>query len=470
MKRFLPLLALALAAAPVPSWQDEVRRAFAAVPGARFGLVVADADGTELLAIAPHDRFVPASNTKVLTTLAAYALLPIDEADATGAATVRIDAGDVILAGHGDARLSSAPACTTDCLASLADAIAARTRRVRDAIGDDTAFPDERWSSGMSWNNMATRSGTGISALSLDDNELELTVRPGADGRAIIASNGYYPIDDRLLVAPGPTAIDVDRMPGTPTIRLSGTIAPDAAPQRLRVGIEDPAHYAAWRLAALLRQRGVRITGRTIARHRPADRSDDPARRGALPPVRPPEPPVLAESAPGTLAADIATINTDSQNLHAELLLRRLGRIRGTGSVADGIVAVGQVMASAGIPRTAWDVSDGSGMSTYNRVTPRGMVRLLGWAGRQPWAERWRATLPVAGQTGTLARRFRGTPLEGRLTAKTGSLSGTGALAGTLVAASGRTLTFAAYANDVPGGGSASAALDRALVAVAAAN
>jgi len=464
-----PALAVAVAAAPPPTWRDDVREALASVPGARFGLVVADTDGRELIAIAPDERFVPASNTKVLTTITAFATLPVDAPDGAGA-TVRLDGGDVVLAGHGDARLSGGADCTSNCLAALADAVAARTRTVRDVVGDDTAFPDERWPSGMGWNNMATRSGTGISALSLDDNEWPLLIRPGPDGRAAVTTDGYYRLDDRLVVAPGPTAIDADRAPGSDLVRLTGTIAPDAAVQRIRIGVEDPAHRAAWRLAALLRERGVRVAGRIVARHRPADRGDDPARRGALPPVRPPAPPVLATLTPGPLATDIATINTDSQNLHAELLLRRAGALRGTGSVADGLAAVERTMAAAGVPRIAWDVSDGSGMSTYNRVTPRAMVRLIGWAGAQPWGRRWLATLPVAGVTGTLARRFRGTPLEGRLRAKTGSLSGTGALAGTLVAASGRTLTFAAYANDVPGGGSGAAALDRALLAVAAAN
>ena len=126
-------------------------------------------------------------------------------------------------------------------------------------------------------------------------------------------------------------------------------------------------------------------------------------------------------------------------------------------------------MASAGVPRTAWDLSDGSGMSTYNRVTPRAMVTLLGWAQVQPWGARWMATLPVGGVDGTLSRRFRDTPLAGNIHAKTGTLSGVSALAGTMTAASGQTLTFALYANDNPDGTSATPAMDAALLAAAAA-
>src|SRR6185295_7489995 len=107
-------------------------------PGIRFGLVVAGEDGRELVAIAPDARFIPGSNTKIFTTAAAFATLAgLGEPDSAGGAAVRLEsaggaAPDVVLEGHGDARLSSAGDCLADCLATLADAVAARTRRVRD--------------------------------------------------------------------------------------------------------------------------------------------------------------------------------------------------------------------------------------------------------------------------------------------------------------------------------------------------
>ena len=109
-------------------------------------------------------------------------------------------------------------------------------------------------------------------------------------------------------------------------------------------------------------------------------------------------------------------------------------------------------------------------MSTYNRMAPRAVAALLRWAAAQPWGAAWRETFPVAGVDGTLARRFRGTALERRLFAKTGTLNATNALSGYLVARSGRTLTFSFFANDVPGGGSATAVMDAVLVTVAEAN
>lgn len=467
------VLTLALLAAPVRAEPDAtVAAALAkAGPGARIGLVVVDETGREIVAIRPDERFVPASNTKMFTTAAAFAALDTGGPDGAGA-TVRLEGRDVVLAGHGDARLSSAADCRTDCLADLARAVAARTRIVRDVIGDDSAFPDERWPAGMSWNNMAGRYGTAVSALTIDDNVVVLDVRPGALGAAPpITGDGYFRIENRAMtVAGGKASLSAARTPGSDVLRVTGTIPAGAAPETLTVGVDDPAHRAAWRLAALLGQEGVRVTGRVGVRHRPIGPADDPERRGSAPPARPPAPPVLARLSPPPLADDLRVTNKVSQNLHADLLLRRVGAVAGTGSVADGQAAVQAMLDRAGVERWAYDLADGSGMSSYNRVTPRATIRFLRWVERQPWGETWRGTLPVAGVDGTLARRFKGTPLEGKLFAKTGTLNATNALSGHLVAASGRRLTFSAFANDVPGDASATAAIDAALLAVAAAN
>lgn len=464
---------------PVPPLQQRVEtRLGEAGPGIRFGLVVAAEDGTEIVAIAPDGRFMPASNTKMFTTAAAFATLDgLDLPDSEGGASVRLApaggaAVDVILEGRGDARLSSLVDCRSDCLATLADAVAAKTRLVRNIVGDGTFFPDQRWSPGMSWNNIPTRSGTGISALSLDDNEIRLIVAPAAVGqRPTVQSLAYYVIDNQALtVAEGKTEIGYDRHPGTNIVRLSGTIVRGAEPETLRLGIDDPAHYAAWRLRALLEARGVRVTGAAVARHRPLAASDDPAIRNGAKLPRSPRPAALATLFPPPLVEDLAIINKVSQNVHAELMLRRLGRREGSGSIADGVAAVRAMLERAKVPRTAWDFSDGSGMSTYNRIAPRGTVLLLRWIAAQPWGAAWRSTLPVGGVDGTLAGRFRGTPLEGRIFAKTGTINASNALSGYMIAASGRTLTFSALANDVPEDGRATDAIDSALAMIAAEN
>lgn len=478
MKR-LALLAM-LSATPAYAQASLSERVAAVLaeqgPGTRFGLVVADAEGREIVAIAPDQRFVPASNTKLFTTAAAFATLgDLTVEDTVGGATVRLEARggapDVVLEGRGDARLSSAADCARGCLATLADAVAGRTRVVGDVVGDDTLFPDERWSPGMSWNNMPTRSGTGISALTLDDAELVLRVLPGAalGSAATVDGPPFYRVDDRVTTG-SKTDLRYDRAPGGELLRIEGTIAVGAPAEVLRVGIDDPARYAAWTLRRMLIARGVRVTGTVGVRHRPIGAGDDPAARGAAPPARPPRSEALMQLGAAPLIEDLAVINKASQNVHAELLLRRVGLVAGTGSIADGQAAVRTMLSAAGVERWRYDLADGSGMSSYNRVSPRGVVRFLRWTQAQPWGAAFRATLPVGGVDGTLRRRFVGTPLTGKVLAKTGTLNAASALAGFMVAASGRTLTFASYAADMPEDGSASAAVDKALLLIAAEN
>ncbi len=435
-------------------------------PGTRFGVVVADAAGREIVAISPDDRFIPASNTKMFTTAAAYTTMPaLDQPDTEGGATVALQGKDVILTGYGDARMSSAPDCVIDCLATLADAVAAKTKRVRHIIGDATLWPDQRWSPGMSWNNVAERSGTGIAALSLDSNELALTVKPTYGGMLplVTFSSDYFTIDNRATtIARGPNTLDVKRLPFERRVIIFGSVAAGDPTDKIALGIDDPAHYAAWRLSALLKERGVKVKGEIRSRYR----NDPPPFPLLVPcpkiPCPGPEPTIiLARLTPPPLAEDIRIINKVSQNLHADLLARRLG---------GGLGAIEIMLAKAGVARTAYDFADGSGMSTYNRVAPRGVVKFLRWVAAQPWGAAWRATLPIGGLDGTIAQRFNGTILEGRIFAKTGSLNATAALSGYLTAKSGRELTFSMFANDVPAGMRAQPTIDAALIAIADAN
>lgn len=476
-RRFL--LAAAFVVAPVQALAQPAADIVAPIlaesgAGTRWGVVVADSEGREILAINPEGRFMPASNTKLYTTAAAFWAEARGEGPrlAESGAMVRLEDSDVILTGRGDARLSAAPHCIDNCLATLAQAVAAKTREVRDVIGDATLFPDQRWSPGMSWNNIPTSSGTGIAALSVDDNEIAAAVSPGADWEPpTIAMNGYFTLDNRAnTLEGGSETLSFDRAPGARVLRVAGTIGPRQGPIAWKLGVDDPAHYAAWRLAEMLKARGVRVTGAIRSRycafeeHRAIEMRCDVSLA-----ARAPTP--LATLTPGPLGEEVTTINKLSQNLHAELLLRRLGLSRGgNGSISAGQEIVKSMLAEAGITPAQVSLADGSGMSSYNRVAPRATVTLLRFAASRPWGAALRTSLPVGGVDGTLRRRFVGTPLEGKIFAKTGTLNATNALAGWLTAASGRTLTFAIYANDVPEDVRATAIMDRALVALAAAN
>lgn len=502
----LGLAAPALADAPVAqpaTLQAQVETALAAAPkGIRFGLLVVDEAGQVIVSVNPDQRFIPASNTKLFTTAAAYALLPgMDRPDTVGGTQValvplrdsgrfgqqgsgflpglgphdKVPAGpvDVWLSGRGDARMSSAADCTVDCLAALADAVAAKTRRVRNVVGDDSFWPDQRWSPGMSWNNIGSDSGTASSALNLDDNELPVVVTPGMTGQPpTVTVSSYFTVhnDARTGTAASANSLVIERSVNRMDLRIYGTIPADAQPWTERIGIDDPAHFAAWTFKAMLEARGVRVTGSVRANHRVRQRDDLPHDPGPLGTALWVGYTPLSTLIPPPLTADVVAINKVSQNLHAQALFRRVGDGYGTGSEEWSVAAFKALFERAGIPREGYDFSDGSGMSTYNRVSPRAAVVLLRWVATQPWGKAWYASLPIAGVDGTLKRRFIGTPLENNLTAKTGTLNATNALSGTFRGASGRALTFAFFANDVPEGQSAVPAMEAVLLLVAASN
>lgn len=460
-----------------------------ALGGTRWGLLAVTTGGETVAEVRVDDRFSPASNTKIFTTAAVFARLEeLDAADPDDGTSVRLEsrvdggAPDVALIGAGDPLLGDGPACVGTCLADLADAVAARTARVGDVIGDDRLYPDERWGPGWSWEDLQTSFGTAVSALTVNDNVVTLEVTPGEAAGAPLRT-AWQGGDDLLVleteaitVGEGEADLRLERQPGSDAVRLYGRMPVQGTAITLRIGIDDPAAMAAERFRRLLEQRGVVIEGRVRSRHRPLALADDPAARATSTMAigdRAAEADgvEIARLSRQPLTTSLRRIGKSSQNLYAELMLRRLGRIEGTGSRADGLNEVEAVLADAGVERTDFDLHDGSGMSVYNRVSPRATTTFLLWTMSQPWGEQWRATLPVGGRDGTLARRFVGTPLEGRVFAKTGSLNGVNALAGFLTAASGRTLVFSIYANDRPStAGSATEAMDRALVALAAEN
>jgi serine-type D-Ala-D-Ala carboxypeptidase/endopeptidase (penicillin-binding protein 4) len=457
-----------------------------ALDGARWGMVVTTLDGRELVSIRPDDRFVPASNTKLFTTAAAFhSLTPLDAPDPRAGASLRIvpRAGeavpDLLLVGGGDGRLADTPDCLVDCLASLAQmAIQNGITRVHDVIGDDRLFPDERWGAGWSWNNMITRSGTAISALTINDNELSLDVTPsettGAPPRVVWRDgDDILPIiNDATTVEEAGSDLRLDHLPNANSVRLYGKIGKAATEQTLAIGVDDPAQLAAHRFRRLLEKAGVTVEGAVRVQHRAPLLADDPTARGdALQPAIALEGTEIGRLLPNPLSDDIRITNKVSQNVYAELILRRLGLVSGSGSAADGQAMIDAMLIEAGVPRSGYELADGSGMSNYNRVSPRLMVRFLRWTTRQTWGEAWRATLPIGGVDGTLSRRFVGTPLEGRIFAKTGSLNAVSALSGFMTTARGRTLIFSIFANDRQSSASiATPAMDAALLAVAAAN
>jgi D-alanyl-D-alanine carboxypeptidase/D-alanyl-D-alanine-endopeptidase (penicillin-binding protein 4) len=183
-------------------------------------------------------------------------------------------------------------------------------------------------------------------------------------------------------------------------------------------------------------------------------------------------PSVLASHTSAPLAEDVTLTLKVSQNLHAEILLHRLGHLPamcGRGSTVEGARMVRAFLLHAGIDPADFVFYDGSGLSGHDLVTPRATAQLLAYATKQPWFAQWKAALPVGGEDGTLSSRFPDAPLKDHLFAKTGTLGESRGLSGYMDTASGRQVIFSIFVDDhAPNGSADRVVMDKIVAAIAA--
>ena len=457
---------------------------------AHWGISVTTLDGRTIYEKNDAQLFAPASNAKLLTTSAALALLgPRATIETRVLAPRAPDAegvvhGDVTLVGAGDASMSGRaypfagrtdrPHPPLQALEALADQLKQRgVRRVEgNIVGDDTAFPWEPYGSGWAWDDMEWGFGAPVSALTLNDNVVYLTMMPGAragDPLTVAwnpdAAPLYYTVENAARTSsPGSQpSLGVNRALGAKTVRIFGTLPAGGPPHQVALAIQDPAEFAAIAFRQMLEARGVAVTGAAIAHHRPSidtaifEQSvlrplELPATNGtglaALAAPPPAGAVVLASRTSVPLLEDITVTNKVSQNLHAEILLRLLGEHFGAdGSVVEGARVVRAWALRAGIYPQDFFLYDGSGLSPDDRITPRALTTLLRYIAEQPWGLEFRHTLPVGGVDGTLADRFTHGPLRGQVFAKTGTLDEINTLSGYVTTDSGQTLIFSILCN-----------------------
>jgi serine-type D-Ala-D-Ala carboxypeptidase/endopeptidase (penicillin-binding protein 4) len=429
-----------------------------------WGVLVTDAvTGESLYARNADGYFMPASNAKLFTTALALATLGPDYRIHTiVASSGALDAngvlnGDLVLVGRGDANLSNRKfpfdkkeereGPPEKVLAEFAGAVAARGVKevTGDVIGDDSMFQHELFPSGWLVDDILWSYGAAVSAIAVNDNTFTLNVRPGAgEGDPANCDLGlaadFYTVDNSAVTSArgNEEKLAVGRDPGSRVIRLSGTIPLDAQTRRLTIAVEDPAEYAASLLARLLEARGVKIDGRSRARH-----VSEPAADPAVPQT------ILAERTSIPLSDEVRLTNKNSENLHAELLLLLSAHEKsGANNYEDSLKFASVFFKSAGIGEGDVVLSDGSGLSRKDLVTPRAIVQLLRYAATQSWGELYRSTLPVAGEDGTLSDRMKNTPAAARIFAKTGTIGHGNALSGYATTVRGERLLFSILGNN----------------------
>jgi D-alanyl-D-alanine carboxypeptidase/D-alanyl-D-alanine-endopeptidase (penicillin-binding protein 4) len=397
--------------------------------------------------------FVPASNTKLFTTALALTRLGPDYRFQT---VVRQEGPDVVLYGGGDPTLSGRavpyrkgpdPAEPLAAIEALADQVAASgIRRIDgDIIGDDTAYVWEPYPQGWAGDDALWDYGAPVSALTVNDNVFALTLRASAAGEppAVTLSPAleYFTIDNRVRTGPGlENRVRMERPAGTRQLLLWGTMPSDpVTATKLLLAIDDPALYAACALADALERRGIEIRGRPVARHRfPSDEA-----------AGQPEGVELARRTSPPLGETLTILDKVSQNLHAEMALREVARVRrGTGSRQAGLEEERDFLKEAGIERGEYQFADGSGLARSGLVTPAAIVALLRYMYASMYRDQWISLLPVGGEDGTLGTRFNGNRAAARIHAKTGSLSHVAALSGYAEKASGGMLAFSILVNN----------------------
>ena len=301
-------------------------------------------------------------------------------------------------------------------------------RRVSgDIVGDASAFEDRAVPEGWRSRYLSAKYAARVSALSYNENLLKVTVKPSGRTAAITfepALSGIAIVNSvRVVAGRGARIGIVQRENG---IEVRGTVGAAGSGRSVQVVAEHPALITTAAFRASLEAEGIAVGGGA----RLAKAAIGAPRVAALP------------SAP--LGELVVTMNGESNNHFAELLFRNAARSVGVvGSAENSNILLRRFLfEKAGVQPTDVYAADGSGLSTADRVTPRAMVRLLGYAAKAPWGDVLESSLPVAGRSETLRRRMKYTPAMGNLRAKTGTTNDVASLGGYVTSRDGERLAF----------------------------
>ncbi len=413
--------------------------------------------------------FMPASNMKNFTVATAIEKLTPDFRFVTSvfAAAMPDDdgaiKGDLRIYGRGDVSISTtfAEGNYYKGLDDLADKIAAAgVKRIEGSIvADDTYFRGYPIPEGWEWDDLQGYYGTEVSALSWNDNVIDLAVKPGPVGYSCTVTlapyNPVYRVKNLCITTAtgSPRTLKIVKALGQNLVEITGTLPLGNAGFAGPISVSRPAEL----FAALLKQR-LELKSVTVA-----GQYRTPNAAATSVPIETVEIAKI-ESPPLSLIA--AKTMKPSQNMYTETLLWTLGEearrriaIPGVSTYAPtpqqdssviGIAEVKNFLLSIGVAPDGIDQRDGSGLSRHNLITPAAVIQLYVYMSKQSkYAQTWRNSLTIGGVDGTLRNRFRGTAAAGNIRGKTGTIDQVSALSGYITTGGGEQLVISIVVNGV---------------------
>lgn len=423
---------------------------------ANWGVAIQSLTNGQYIYLKDADKnFMPASNMKLFTTAAALVKLSPEFTYCTSlyrTGEISPDGvlkGDVVVRGSGDPTIGGryCGGEITRILEDWADSLKALGVRIihGNIVGDDNYFADEIMGAGWAWDYQSNWYAAQISALSFNENCVDIIFTPGdsvgAPANFRIEPNTQYVIVRSHVITSKrrqKTELTYHRRRATNIVEINGSIPIDMEEVRDWFSVENPTLYAVTVFWEVLKGKGIEVKGKPL----------DIDSLSAYKYIASERTRIASYTSP-PLSEIVKTTNKVSQNLYAELLLRTLGaEFKGVGDAEHGIKVVKEFLAEVGIAPHRIQIADGSGLSRLNLVTPRQVITLLRYMRRHKYGEYFYDSLPIAGIDGTLRFRMKGTAAEGNVRAKTGYVNRVRALSGYVTSREGEEFVFSMITNN----------------------
>ncbi|MEH1857696.1 MAG: D-alanyl-D-alanine carboxypeptidase/D-alanyl-D-alanine-endopeptidase [Nostoc sp.] len=400
----------------------------------RWGILIQPlSTGQTLYSRDAQKYFIPASNLKLLTTAAALQELGANFRIRTS--IYQNSNGVLRVVGRGDPSLSDTQ------LQKLAQQLKQKgITQIQQLIADDSYIQGDIVNPTWQWEDVQSSDGVPVSSFILNQNIFSFKLVPQAVGKSLQlvwidpGEAKQWRIINQSVTVPQnqPSYVNVTRELSGTVLRIQGQLTTNSEESLIDLPVVDPNYYFLRRFRTALATEKITL-GQTLV-------VNGGVNQGEI---------AFVESPP--LAELLAETNLNSNNLYAEALLRALAvkktRLKNQTSADVGLEVVKASLTKLGVDPANYILVDGSGLSRRDLVTPEAFVQTLRGMAKTPTAYIYRASLPVAGKSGTLKGRFQDTPAEGIVQAKTGTLTGVVSLSGYMNAPKYEPLVFSIIVN-----------------------